>query len=909
MYNKEFCHLHVHSDFSTLDGFGSPEKFVKKAKSLRYTHLAITDHGNIDCAIRFQRACEKEGIRHVFGCELYIDEDRNKKGRDAKRFHLNCFVKNQKGWRNLMRLLTVAHLEGMAMRPRIDPDILLEHCEGLILTTACCGGFINTQWGMKLFKRLEKKLGDDLYLEVMPHELEQQHEYNLKVLDLADKYDLKVIATNDCHYVNKDDSIIQEQLLCIQRADVMSNPKRFKFTVDGLYLCDAQTLENKFLDNCEYMDELEIKRYMRNTMEVAKKCEDFRLEQKPVHLPLIEGVEAENEDAFFETLIWDGLDKKIDEEKIKKSCIQKYEDRINDELDILLPKGFTRYFLIVWELLNWCKKNDISIGPGRGSVGGCLIAWLIGITSVDPLKYDLLFSRFISPERNDLPDIDIDFDVEKREDVKEHLKKLYGRKNVASVSTFLTMKAAGSLQDLSRIYEIPKKEINAITKALQLEDNEMLSEEFFDSHEDDVVADFWREEPDICLDAIELQGTIKAYGKHAAGICISQDDLSLSDNCYLVNRNNDILCNWDKDDIEYMGLMKLDILGLGCLSRNNVCLKMIEENHNIKIDLEDLELNDEEVFHMLSKGYCTGVFQLGSWGLTKFCKKLGIESFKDIYNATALFRPGPLRTGIAKEFIDRKKEGKWKKVHALYDQITEETNGVIIYQEQIMLILNELAGISWARCDKIRKMISKSKGADALSPFKKEFVNGCVDSETIDKKTAEGMFDDIVEFGAYCFNKSHAVEYSVLSYWDAWLKHHYPAEFIAACLSFISGSDEKSLKRQEDLLQRATEQGLKVSLPKVGISKALRWNAHDGKLIMPFKSIDGIGEKSAEAIIKETNKKRQGFFESSENYNLPVKVKKILKDIKAYDKTEVKYNDVKKLKPYFKFNLYKILGF
>ena len=810
MYNKELCHLHVHTDFSTLDGFGSPEKYVKMAKTLGYTHLAITDHGNVDAAIRFQRACVAEGIKHILGCELYIDEDRHVKGRDAKRYHINIFVKNKIGWKNLMRMLTLAHLEGMAIRPRIDPETLLEHCEGLCITTACCSGFVKTKWGLKLFKNLAEKIGDDLYLEVMPHALEIQHEYNCKVLDLADEYDLEVIATNDCHYVNKDDAIIQEQLLCIQRADKMSNPKRWKFTVDGLYLCDTATMIKNFKKNCgDYMDDLEIKRFMCNTMHVAKKCENFSLEQKPVHLPLIEGVDAEKEDEFFQDLIWEGLDKKLELGKIDESREEEYVERIHTELDVLLPKGFTRYFLIVWELLNWCSKNNVAIGPGRGSISGCLIAWLIGFTSVDPLKYDLLFSRFIDAERNDLPDIDIDFDIQKREAVKEHLKQVYGQKNVASVSTFLTIKAAGSLQDLSRIHEIPRAEINAVTKELALEENEILSEEFFDSHEDDVVADFWREYPDICLDAIELQGTIKAYGKHAAGICISQDDLSMSDNCYLVNRNNDILCNWDKDDIEFMGLMKLDVLGLSCLSRNALCLKMIKENHGEDIDLEELDLNDKGVFKMLTKGHCTGVFQLGSYGLTKFCTKLKISTFKDIYNATALFRPGPLRTGIAAEFIKSKEDGVWKKVHPFYDKITEETNGVIIYQEQIMQILNQVAGISWSRCDKIRKVISKSKGADALAPFKKEFISGCIEEQTVDKQVASEMFDDIVEFGAYCFNKSHAVGYSILSYWDAWLKYHYPAEFIAACLSFT-----KAVDKQQDLLERAKDADLEICLPK-----------------------------------------------------------------------------------------------
>jgi DNA polymerase-3 subunit alpha len=895
----KFCHLHVHDEFSALDGFGSPVTYAKRAKELGFKYLGITNHANVDSAIKFQNACKEQGIKPVIGCELYIDEDRRAKDGEAGRKHINVFVKNEAGWKNLLTMLTIANLEGFHKRPRIDPATLLKHCEGLIVATACTAGIMKSDWGMKLFKRLAEVMPDDLYLEIQPHEMPEQIEWNTRCLSLSNNFDIKLIATNDCHYPDADDSILQEILLAVSTGTDWDNPKRWKFDVDTLYLCSRRKMLSLFEKNHPYIGKQILETALSNTEELAERCCSFRIEKQKVHLPLIPEVCEGQEVDFFKRLIRKGFKQKI-VGKFAEQEEQVYQERVDEEIELLVSKGFERYFLIVWELVNWCRKNNIMTGPGRGSVGGCLVAYLIDITLVDPIKYGLLFSRFISPDRNDLPDIDMDFERDRRDEVIQHIKHLYGDDNVIQISTYLTMKGKMALQDLGRTFGISRTEVSAITKIMDDEDD--ISAESFTEAKSGELRDFYTAHPDVVEYAVRMQNTVRGYGKHAAGVCISDRSLTTGDKCNLCNRNGSIVSNWDKDDSEYMGLMKLDILGLSALSRIHECLDLIEENHGKRIDLNSLSMEDEAVLADLSAGRTMGVFQLGTPGITRFCQDLGIETFKDVYNATALFRPGTLGSGMAKEFIERKHGKRWKAIHENVKALTADTYGIIVYQEQVMIMARELAGFSWGECDKLRKVIAKSKGAEEFNKFRDSFISGCIELKTLDKSSATKLFDDIVSFSKYAFNLSHSVEYSVLSIFDAWLKHYYPAEFFASNLSYAS-NDKKI-----EFLDYLVENGFKIVLPKTSKSDAVKWKCRDRELLMPFTEINGVGESQAKAIAQESKKKRTGFFASSSSQNLPAKVKQILSDIRANDLDyEFTYNELKKLKDYFQYNLPKIL--
>jgi len=748
-----FTHLHVHDEYSELDGYGSPEKLIVAAKERGFDSIGITNHGNVNSFIEFQNLGAKNGVQPVFGCELYIDRDRHIKDSTSQRKHINVFVKNEEGYHNLLQMLTIANLEGKHYKPRIDPETLLRHINGLIVSSACIANPLSESWGVELFNELISLNRHDVYFEIMPINIKGQADHNAKMIKYAEKKKCKLIATNDVHYINKDDCKVQEIMLAINSKHKMSDANRFKFESTTHFLATPSEMFKLFRSEQPDIDIDTIREAMNNTQGIVEKCKDFKIKKSLVLLPLIHECKERNIDEadFFEELIMKGFKEKIRLGLIPKEKLSVYRARIKEEFELLKAKSFIRYFLIVWELINWCLKSDIMTGPGRGSCSGCLIAWLIGITGVDPLKYDLLFARFISPDRTDLPDIDIDFQDIKRQSVKEHLQKIYGINNVAGVSTFLRMKSKGALHDVSRVFDIQPGLVNQISKLL--DNKTQLEDEEFTESEDETLRDFYKENSKVIHYAQRLNGTVRGCGQHAAGICISNEDLRLGTKCNLVKRGDDIVCNWDKDDAEFMGLIKLDVLGLKTLSELKECVCLIEENTQEIIKFEDIDLEDKRVLRMLNDGDTSGVFQLGSYGITKYCMELGIQSFKDVYNVTALYRPGPLGSGMSKEFIKRKKGEKWKSISPVLDEITYDTYGIIVYQEQVMHILNRIALLPWGTCDKVRKVIGKSKGEEALNEFKNMFIKGCIKNKTLSRENANKIWQDIVTFGGYGFNK------------------------------------------------------------------------------------------------------------------------------------------------------------
>ena len=918
MRNSEFCHLHIHDQYSLLDGFGSAEQYCKKAKELGFKYMAITNHGNVDGCIKWQQACEKAGIQSLLGCEAYIVQDLSVKEKGEKRQHVTILVENNDGWKNLLKMLTIANIQGFYGKPRIDPDLLLDHLDGFVILTGCGVGFITEEWGIDLFLEIQRRASGKLFIEVMPHDFDIQYHYTETALMLHEETGVPMVASNDCHYVKEEDSELHEVLLAMQTRAKWNDKKRWKFDITGLYLRSADELLAAFKgfgrsavrEGFTPLTQDQVETAMRNTMTIAEMC-SFSLKPVKVVLPKIEVTKYPNmePEEQFTQLTLDGFGEKANAHKWIKDDYAKYEERVLEELELIIELGFATYFLIVWELINWCKENGVMCGPGRGSVGSSLVAYCLGITSVDPIKYDLVFSRFISPARIDLPDIDMDFEDIKREKIKEHLKDLYGKHNVVSISTFAKMHGRGALRDVARVFDIPLAEVDKAAKSIVVRSGgdvraDFTLEDAFKTFEDGKK--FYEKYPKVSKIAMAMEGQVKGCGTHAAAICVAKHDFRSGENAHYAMRSKSIVCNWDKEDSEYMGLMKLDVLGLNALSVLNETKKMVEDRHGVDIDFEQINLEDSKVLEEFNRGNNAGVFQLNSPGMMRISKEIGIEDFNGIVAINALHRPGCLRSGMITEYGLRK-HGKKKieKSHPFFEDITASTYGIVLYQEQVMRMLYDLGGLPWKTADTVRKVISKSKGEEQFAQFKTMFIQGCLDRGTLDKKEAAEMFDRVKTFGSYGFNKAHAVEYGMISYWDMWFKVYYPTEFLVSLLSH--GQDNK----KSDYLNEARRLNMKVHLPNVNKSEVSNWVA-DGEdnLLIPLCEIKQVGPKAANAIVEERAK---GLFSSKKDFLSRVpkrqcnsKVTNRLDEVLAFsfgDRTELGEEKLTELSVHFPFDL------
>lgn len=896
-----FAHLHTHSEHSLLDGVGKPETYAKYAKELGFDYLGVTDHGNVDGLIKWQKACNNEGIKPVLGCEGYIVPDASKKVKGEKRYHITVLVKNEKGWVNLLKMLSFANLEGHYYRPRFDFNLFKENCDGLMVLTGCHNTFLNCNEGVEFLRNLREVT--DVYLEVMPHSTGDQKAVNRLCLDLHHDLMIPIVATNDCHYVTKDMAKAQEVLLAIQRKAKWNDGDRWRFDIEGLHLRTVDEMRSAFRQQ-GILKYAEIKYAMDQTLEIAEECSQFRIEQRTVLLPEPKiDFGDKNEFEFFRYLCEKEFKRKIIKEK------SKYWDRYQEELELIDRLGFIRYFLIVWELIDYAEKMDVMTGPGRGSVGGSLIAYLLGITMVDPLKYGLVFSRFISPNRNDLPDIDLDFEDKRGDLILRHLEENYGINNVAGVSTFSKMNAKMVLRDLGRVFELPNTDVDLAAKAISKDED--LSDAF---ENNEIVSKFKDKHPEIADLALKLEGQFRSAGQHPAGMVVSRDDLREGFRANLSKRSNTFVVNWDKDDAEFMGMMKLDILRLNTLTVLKETLRLIKERTGEDIDLENIPLDDPKVYEQFKLGNTVGCFQVSTGGMVGFLRELEVDNFDLLVAANALYRPGTLHSGMAKEFIARKKGKRWKSIHPKIDEFTGETYGIVVYQEQVMRAMVSLAGMSWSEADKIRKIVGKSKGTAEFLKFEKDFVKGCEKQGTLDEKSAKKFWEMLSNFGKYGFNKSHSVEYSLISVWNMWLKIYYPKEFICANLTYIGNPDKKDV-----IVREASRLGLKIVLPKVGISDAKKWTIKDERLFVPFIEIKGVGEKTALSISKKRKSQSKGFFSGGNDaavlVNKSNKMEETLSRIGVYDiDKEFTDDELKEVDNYFSFriprsNPYKNLAF
>jgi len=902
MDNANFCHLHLHTEYSVLDGVGTVKKYAERASKLGFKYLACTDHGVMTGLIEFQKACDEYGVAPILGCEAYIAPDIEKK--DRVRGHVVLLVKNQTGFKNLCRLLTYANIEGFYYRPRISYKMLLDHCKGLVISTACASSFLTKfDSGIALFHDLFDKIGDDLYLEVMPHKLEAQRKVNKLALRLSRKTGCKIIATNDCHYINRSEWKAQEVLLAIQTKARWTDPKRWKFSIKNLHLCTANEMM-RALNSIDFYK----KEYLTNTIEIAEKCSDFRIVKQEVLLPRVKGVPL-NEKNFLWKLCIKGFRNKFGKSiKLDKA----YYERLKEEYDLIINKKFVRYFLIVWELVSWCKKNGIFVGEGRGSAGGSLISFLLGITGakLDPIRHGLLFSRFINKDRIDYPDIDVDFEHTKRHIVKKHLQIMYGENHIANISSFNRMKAKAVVRDVSRVFDIPLGEVDRFAKLIEDNDDHTGIQEAIDEYPEG--KEFDDNYPEIIKIAKTLEGQIKTYSTHAAALVISKKPLEDSTRCNLMERNEMILVNWEKNNAEFVGLMKLDALALKLLSVFGETVRLAKENHK-NIDLDKIDIEDKDVIRDINEGNTVGVFQLNTYALTALISELSIKNFKTLSDVVALVRPGIYNSGMTAEYIRRQRGGKWDKHHKIYEKITKDTYGVIVYQEQVMEVIHKMAGLPYSTADKIRKIIGKKRSVKEFMPYKKKFIRGCLRQKTFSKREAEEFWDGLEEHAKYSFNKAHSVAYALVGYQCAWLKRYYPTEFICASLTY-GAKDKKTL-----LVEEAYRLGLVLVLPKVGISDPVNWVSRGNKLYVPFKEVKKLGEVKAYQAASPVDNKLKGLFNTKNSAKHKEKaLRTILEDIGAYDLNDnVQMSE--KVKSYFDFriiidpkatykNLYRLVG-
>lgn len=871
----DFIHLHVHTDFSLLDGCCPPERYCARAREMGFKALAVTDHGNVDAALRFQKAAEKEGITPLIGCEGYLVPDATVKTKEDRRSHVVLLARNAEGWRNLLRMLSRANLEGFYHRPRIDHSSLLANCQGLVVLTGCVATFLRGTGGEELLDSLAERIPGDVYLEVMPHDTDKQKEVNELCLALAGKKGIPLVATNDCHYSVEAEWEAQKALLGIQYGLQWNDARLEGYVLRGIHLRSAAEMGAAFekqgvLKYTEYVTA------MRNTLQVAERCGTFRVTKQEVRLPVVPGYEGRDDFDVVREQCLEALSKLKIPRPFRR---EDYESRLERELYVIGKKKVSRYFLMVADLVRWCRGRGIVVGP-RGSAAGSLLVYLMDIVRVDPMVHGLSFDRFLNEDRIDLPDIDLDFDDTRRGEIRMRLEELYGEGHVAGIGTFGKLENRAVVRDVGKVFEVPNSEIEVFTETLDKADD--LATVY---RESDEGKEFARKQPKVAELTLKLHGVIRNRGQHAAAVVVSPEDLRDGRRAYLLEREGVLTVNWAMEDAEKVGLLKLDVLGLKFMAVVAEVQRLVKQNHGKEIVLEEIPLEDPAVLKDINDGNTVGLFQVSTRPMNILIKEMGISTFRHISDAIALVRPGPTQSGMTKRYIERKHSGKWDHLHPLYEAATKDTYGVVTYQEQIMRIAVDVAGMKWSEADTLRKVIGKKRDVKEFAPYKAAWIDGCRNKKTLTEAQAERFWEELQKYASYSFNLSHSVCYAIVAVWTGWFKHYYPTEY--ACAFLTRGSDSKESKAR--MVKEARRMGLRIIPPKVGISKAEEWVAKDGKLYVPFITVKGIGPKTAAEITgtAEPKKKQVGFFGASSRPKLDSRTAKILAEIGAYDRESV----------------------
>lgn len=857
--NSDFSDLHVHSSYSLLDGSARPEVLAEETAKLGRKHLAITDHGSVDGWIKHAKACEKFGLLPSFGIELYMLEDfegRTKKVQ--KNLHLTAIAKNEEGLKKLIAACGYAHGEGMGKwglqaRPFLPMDYPLKEgwAGNVIISTGCASSpFWNAENGSQLLASYAETFQQDLYAEVMPiYDWEDQRKINSLALDAGKRFGIKPIVTTDIHYLKKDDCEFHDVIIGLSQKGKTVNSKRWSFESHCSHIHTTAQLYESFT-KLGFPEET-IEAVIKNTREVTEKSCHV-LKSSPVQLPNVLGCSTEEEEyERFVGLVLEGYDRL----RLEGS---EYVSRLDYEINVIKGKGFIRYFLLVSDTIRWAKANGIFVGPARGSVGGSLVAYCLGITNLDPIKYRLYFERFLDPNRKSLPDIDIDIEDRNRHLVEAYLREKYGSNNVAHVSTFGTMRGKGAIKDVGRFFEVPLEAVDKMSGVIlhRHESDDRASQTIEDTiaSQNSIAVEFAEKYPKVVKYAQQLEGLIRSYGIHASGYVIANEDLSKSSKCYLVNRHEKVSVNWDGKDIEYMGFVKLDLLGLANLSVLAEATDLIFKRHGIRLDMTEIPLTDKKTYEMVSRGETVTLFQIGTPGIMKYCKELKPDNFEHLAAITALWRPGPMQSGGTEKYKNVKLGlEKPHYYNPAYKEITEISYGELIYQEQITQLLMKLAGYTYAEADEVRKIVAKKLGPTEWAKHTDKFIDGCLRLKSLDRQTATDLWASLSIFALYAFNRAHSVGYGMLAYWTAYLKANYPAEWMCAYLNYANTDkeDKKTGEVNIDVVLREVKRmGLKIRVPDINKSDVQWTVGEDGSLRVGLKDIAFVGETAQAQIAK-----------------------------------------------------------
>ena len=836
-----FAHLHVHSDYSVLDGACKVHELLDRCEKFGMTSCALTDHGNLFGAIEFYQAARKRNIKPIIGCELYVApgdrRDQKVKFKGSFNNHFLLLCESATGYHNLCKLSTIGYLEGFYYKPRVDDEMLAKYSGGLIATTSCLAGRIpqaildnDLDTANQMIEKYVHIFGKDRFLvELMDHAIPEQVKVNPILAEMADHHGLMMIATNDCHYIDKEDAEAHEALLCVQTGTTLEDEKRFKFPNNQFYFCSPDEMREKF------------KRWpeaVANTEKIAERC-NVEIELGASLIPQYALPDGYEKTAYLHELVMAGL-----KERYGDPTPAEFVARGEFELEVINKMNFTDYFLVVWDLIDYARKQGIPVGPGRGSGAGSIVAYALKITNIDPMRYNLLFERFLNPDRISMPDFDIDFCYNRREEMILYARKKYGEENVSQIITFGRMLAKNVIRNVGRVLGMPYGEVDRIAKLvpdelkITLKDaasKEPQLQQLIDSNPQ--IKHLWRL-------AERLEGTIGNCGTHAAGVVICDHPLTDHVALFKAANSDTVATQAEMKCVEEVGLLKMDFLGLRTLTVVHEAVRLIRENTGLHIDIDSIEPNDPKAYEGLRSGATTGVFQLESSGMRDLAKRIGLQSLEEMSALVALFRPGPM------QFIDTYIENKFnqqkiKYDHPLLEPILKETYGIAVYQEQVMQIVQAVAGFSLGQADILRRAMGKKK-AELMAEQRGKFVEGCKSANNIDEKLATLLFDKIETFAGYGFNKSHSVAYAFVAYQTAFLKANYPVEFMCALLTSESGNLDKVALYVEECRRMDF-----IVLPPDINHSVTQFNVEGKSIRFGLSAIKNMGEAATGALVAE----------------------------------------------------------
>src|ERR1700704_2070614 len=864
MGQPQFVHLHVHTDYSLLDGACETSELLDEASRQKMPAVAITDHGNLFAAANFFYEASKRDVKPIIGCEVYVARgSRHERGEKTNggngqergegepgtrgRNHLVLVCENLEGYHNLIKLVSAGFLEGFYYKPRIDYDLLAKHNKGLIALSACLRGPVTEAVVDQKYEqarenayRLRDVFGKgNFFLEIQDQGLPVEKDVNRELVRLSKETGIPLVATNDCHYLHHEDAHAQEVLLCIQTGKTMSDTNRMKFQTDQFYFKSAVEMAQVFG---------EIPEALSRTVDIASRC-NVKIERIPNPFPEFKVPEGHTSASYFESVVREGFAARVPQlerqaqQGFLRNSLAEYERRLTSEIEMIKKMRYEGYFLIVWDFIHYARAQDVPVGPGRGSAAGSLASYALRITDVDPLPYNLLFERFLNPDRVSMPDIDIDFCMRRRGELIEYVTQKYGRENVAQIITLGTMAAKAAVKDVGRAMDIPYGEVDRIAKLIPTTLGIELKDALEEAPQLKSAINSDERLKDLMAVALRLEGLARHASTHAAGVVISPRPLTDVVPLYKTNRD-EITTQYDMNALERVGLLKMDFLGLTTLTVLHDAVRMVEQNRGIKLDIDNLALDDADAYKLFARGETTAIFQFESHGMRDILRRYQPTRIEDLTALNALYRPGPIQGGMIDDFINRK-QGKKKVSYDLPElkEILEETYGVILYQEQVMQIANRLAGFSLGEADILRRAMGK-KNREEMAAQREKFLTGCA-MRKVPAKKAEKIFDLMAEFAGYGFNKSHSCAYALLAYQTAYLKTHYPVEFMAALLTSETGNTEKAVKYINEA------RGMSISILPPDVNESDLYFTPVGEAIrFGLAAIKNVGENTVNGILE-----------------------------------------------------------